>query len=414
VARAANGSSGSPTDADVLRAGGMASTRLAVRATLPEPMRMIYQEACRLLLPESNLHTLQPAWAAHVTRAQQRIRGLHIEDGGEVLYLGGISPGCQACKEGSWDCIFTTMRCNLDCGFCYSPHDIPKDYVGSHLGSTPEQIDENHAKTRITGISFSGGEPFSEPQRLFEWVAWFTTRHPDKYYWVYTNGLLAGEQKIRRLAEMGVHEIRFNLAATGYDHPVALGNLEIAGRLIPNLTVEIPAIPEDTAKVLSCLARWSALGVRFLNLHELMYEPGTNSESMPGVRQPIVTADGHRSAIHPDSRALTLAVMQRVQEEGLPLAVNDCSLQSKIRQLRGRRKCLAPLMKEPHEKLVGGSVYESYCVYGDGIQARTFHPDALDEMRRRYADGQFVRLVRTAPLSIHDPEKWISFEPLGH
>jgi hypothetical protein len=71
-------------------------------------------------------------------------------------------------------------------------------------------------------------------------------------------------------------------------------------------------------------------------------------------------------------------------------------------------------MKEPHEKLVGGSVYESYCVYGDGIQARTFHPDALDEMRRRYADGQFVRLVRTAPLSIHDPEKWISFEPLGH
>ena len=392
----------------------MASTRAAMAVPLPESLQTICDEASRFQRPDSNLHTLQPVWGAHVARAQQQIRGLHVKDGGEVLYLGGISPGCQACKEGTWDCIFTTMRCNLDCGFCYSPHDIPRDYAGSHLGSTPEQIEENHAKTDITGISFSGGEPFAEPQKLFEWVQWFTGRHPEKYYWVYTNGLLAGEPELRRLSELGVHEIRFNLAATGYDHPTVLGNLEMAGRLLPNLTVEIPAIPKDAAKVLSCLARWSALGVRFLNLHELLYEPGTNSESMAGARQPIVTADGHRSAIDPGSRALTLAVMQRVEEEGLPLAVNDCSLQSKIRQLRGRRRCLASLVKEPHEKLVGDTFYESFYVYGDGGQARTFHPDALDEMRRRYPDGQFVRLVRTAPLSIRDPGRWISCEILGH
>ena len=392
----------------------MASTRAAVAATLPERLQTIYKEASCRQMPESNLHTLQPAWEAHVARAQQQIRGLHVEDGGEVLFVGGISPGCQACKQGTWDCIFTTMRCNLDCGFCYSPHGIPRDYVGSLLGSTPEQIEGNHARTHITGISFSGGEPFADPQTLFEWVAWFTGRHPDKYYWVYTNGLLADEQKLRRLAQLGVHEIRFNLAATGYDHPPVLRNLEVAGHLIPNLTVEIPAIPRDAAKVLSCLARWSALGVRFLNLHELMYEPGTNSESMPGARLPIVTADGHRSAIHPDSRALTLAVMQRVQEEGLPLAVNDCSLQSKIRQLRGRRRCLAPLVKEPHEKLVGDIFYESFFLYGDGGQACTFHPDALDQMRRLYPGSQYIRLVRTAPLSIRDPGRWISFEPLEH
>ena len=90
-----------------------------------------------------------------------------------------------------------------------------------------------------------------------------------------------------------------------------------------------------------------------------------------------MTADGHRSAIDPGSRALTLAVMQRVEEEGLPLAVNDCSLQSKIRQLRGRRRCLSPLVKEPHEKLVGDTFYESCYVYGNGGPARAFHPDAF-------------------------------------
>lgn len=382
-------------------------------ATLPEPVRTICEEVFHLRMPESNLHTLQPVWEAHVTQARQQIRDLHVEDEGEVLYSGGISPGCQACKEGTWDCIFTTMRCNLDCGFCYSPHAIPQDYAGSLLGSTPEQIDENHARTQITGISFSGGEPFVEPKKLFEWVAWFTGRHPGKYYWVYTNGLLADEQKLGRLAELGVNEIRFNLAASGYDHPMVMENLAAASRLIPTLTVEIPAIPAHAAKILSCLADWSTLGVRFLNLHELMYEPGTNSGSMPGARQPIVTADGHWSEINPGSRSLTLDVMRRVQDEGLPLAVNDCSLQSKIRQLRGRRRSLVPLVKEPHEKLIGAEVYESYCAYRGGAEVHFFHPDVLDEMRRRYPNREFVRLVRTAPLSIRDPGKWIAFEPLA-
>ena len=381
---------------------------------MPAQLKGLYEAVSQVGKESSNLDTLQETWQAHLAQAQQQIRDLKVEAGGEALYLGNLSPGCRACKEGAWDCIFTTMRCNLDCEFCYSPHDIPKDYAGSLLGSTPEQIEENHTRTRITGISFSGGEPFIEPQKLFEWVGWFTSRHPDKYYWVYTNGLLADEKKLRRLVELGVHEIRFNLAATGYDHPTVLENLETAAGLFPNLAVEIPAIPGHGAKVLSCLGHWSALGVRFLNLHELMHEPGTNSASMPGARQPIVMADGHRSAIHADSRGLTLAVMQRVQEAGLSLAVNDCSLQSKVRQLRGRRTCLAPLTKESYEKLVGDTFYESLCVYGNGGHARTFHPDTLDEMRSRYPDGRFIRQVRTAPLSIQDPGKWISFEPLGH
>jgi pyruvate formate-lyase activating enzyme-like uncharacterized protein len=303
------------------------------------------------------------------------------------------------------------MDCNLDCAFCYSPHAIPRAYAGSQMGSTPEQIAANHERTRITGLSFSGGEPFLQPQKLFEWVAWFTSRCPDRYYWVYTNGLLAGREHLRRLADLGVDEIRFNLAASGYDHPTVLKNLADAARLLPTVTVEIPAIPEHGDKLLAGLADWCALGVRFLNLHELLYEPGSNSASMPGARRAVVTPDGHRSAIHPDSRNLTLAVMQRVQDESLPLSVNDCSLQSKIRQLRGRRRCLAPLTQAPYEKLVDDQVFESYCAYRDS-DLFFFSPDSLAEMQGRYPDHQFVRLVRTAPLSIDERGRWVVFEPL--
>ena len=379
--------------------------------TMPARLRAIYQEVSRHQPERSNLDTLRPAWEGHLSRARQQIPEIHVEAEGEVVCLGDLSPGCRACKEGTWDCIFTTMQCNLDCQFCYSPHAIPRDYAGSVFGTTPEQIAENYARTCITGVSFSGGEPFVDAQKLFEWVAWFTSRYPEKYYWVYTNGLLADEENLRRLGELGVDEIRFNMAAIGYDHPTVMKNLAAAIRFIPNVTVEIPAIPEHASKLLSCLADWCALGVRFLNLHELMYEPDTNSASMPGARRAVVTADGHRSAINPESRALTLAVMQRVQGEGLSLAVNDCSLQSKIRQLRGRRQSLAPLVKAPYEKLVRGEAYESYCAYR-GEKVHFFHPDSLREMRLRHPDYQFVRLVRTAPLSLQDGGRWIVFEKL--
>jgi pyruvate formate-lyase activating enzyme-like uncharacterized protein len=379
--------------------------------TLPARLRAIYEEVSHLQMERANLDALRPIWEAHVSSARQQVPGIHVEADGEIVCLGGLSPGCQACKDGTWDCIFTTMRCNLNCEFCYSPHAIPRDYAGSVFGATPEQIAENHARTHITGVSFSGGEPFVEPQKLFGWVAWFKRRYPDTYYWVYTNGLLADEESVRRLGEIGVDEIRFNLAATGYDHPGVLENVAAAARFIPNVTVEIPAIPAHASKLLSCLADWCALGVRFLNLHELIYEPGTNSASMAGARRAIVTEDGHRTEINPESRALTLAVMVKVHEEGLPLSVNDCSMQSKIRQLRGRRRSLAPLVKAPYERLVEDRVYESYCAYR-GDEAHFFHPDALHEARQKHPAFQFVRLVRTAPLSLQDSGRWIAFERL--
>jgi pyruvate formate-lyase activating enzyme-like uncharacterized protein len=385
-----------------------------VAETMPARLRAIYEEVSRFQPERSNLDTLRSTWEEHLSRVRQQIPRIHVEAEGEVVCLGDLSPGCRACKEGTWDCIFTTMRCNLDCQFCYSPHAIPKDYAGSVFGATAEQIAQNHARTRITGVSFSGGEPFVDVQKLFEWVAWFTSRYPEKYYWVYTNGLLADEENLRRLGELGIDEIRFNMAATGYSHPTVMRNLAAAARFIPNVTVEIPAIPEHAPKLFACLADWCAMGVQFLNLHELMYEPGTNSASMPGARRTVVTADGHHSEFNPESRALTLAVMQRVQEEGLPLAVNDCSLQSKIRQLRGRRQSLTPLVKALHEKLLRGEVYESYCAYRGEEKVRFFHPDSLHQMRQRYPDYQFVRLGRSAPLSLKDSGRWIVFEKFSH
>lgn len=383
-----------------------------MRGLMPAPLKAIQDEVDASGHPRSNLDRLRPLWEEYTSEARQLVPGVHIEGGGEMVWLGELSPGCRACKEGGWDCVFVTMRCNLNCPFCYSPHAISPDYAGSAFGSTPEQIAGNYQATHITGVSFSGGEPFSDPQNLFAWIEDFKARCPDKYYWVYTNGLLADTASLQRLGALGVDEIRFNAAASGYDHRTVLRNIAAAARYVPNVTVEIPAIPEHAPRLLASLERWCALGVKFLNLHELMYEPGTNAADMPGDRQPVVTADGHHTEINPASRRLTLAAMKKVKDEGLSLSVNDCSLQGKLRQLRRRRRSLAPLTKAAHEKMVGEEVYETVCAYRGEAEYHFFHPDAMDEMLARHPDHAFIRLARTAPLSLDDPGRWVEFEEI--
>ena len=378
---------------------------------LPAALARIRQEVEQNRSTPDGLSELCPIWADHVSLARAALPEITIEHDGETIYIGRLSPGCLACKQGEWDCLFVTMRCNLDCRFCYSPRAIPRGFSGSSFGATCEQIAAGHSRTRISGVSFSGGEPFLEPDRLLAWVSWFKERFPEKYYWVYTNGVLASPDVVRRLAEAGLDEIRFNMAATGYRDPKVLANVEAAARLLPCVTVEIPAIPEDAGQVLAALEPWVAAGVKCLNLHELIYEPGTPAADMPGARRSFVTPDGHHSQLNPDSRALTLVVMQEVGARGLALSVNDCSLQNKLRQLRGRRRSLAPLLKAPHEVLLDDDRLASCCAYL-GEETVFFPPPELESRRRSHPTHRFARLERIAPMSVHDGGRWVSFELL--
>ena len=355
--------------------------------------------------------SLQAKWEAEAAAAVERMPGVRVEDGGECLYLNSISPGCRACKNGEWDCIFVTMACNLRCAFCWRPCAPTDGHLGSAFDSRREEIAAAYARTRISGISFSGGEVFLDPAALFDWIRWATQQAPGRYYWLYTNGLVATEEHLAQAAELGVHEARFNMAASGYADPEALRRLQVAARHFAAVTVEVPAIPEEASQLLNALPLWSEAGARYLNLHELVYEPGTYSASMRGPRCAGDLGDGHAFAYHPESRALTLAVMEKVAAERLPLGVNDCSLHSKWRQIRGRRRTLAPLLKKPWERPAGDSMLETFGVWGEST-VRLFHPKRLDEVRSAFPEARLVRLLRLAPLCADAVPLWQACEPL--
>lgn len=377
---------------------------------IPAPLQAIYAALARSHGFHSNQEKLWAEWDGFLPQLKARVPDIHIEADGEIVYIGELSPGCRACKAGTWDCVFTTMRCNLQCEFCYSPQSLALDFSGSAFGSNPAQIADNYSKTHITGISFSGGEPFLEPEKLLDRIAFFRERFPEKYIWIYTNGLRADVTSLRELGLLGVDEIRFNTAATGYTNPIVMQNMALAARFIPTVSIEVPAIPEHAQKLLSSLEEWISCGVKFINLHELLYEPGTLSAAMPGTRLSVCLEDGHRTEVNPNSRLVTLAVMEVVCKKKLSLSINDCSLQGKLRQVRGRRRSLMPLTKKPTEQCAEKETFVSYFAHRNEMEYCFCHPDSVSEFRRLHPDYKIVKVKRLAPLSLGSDEQWISCE----
>jgi pyruvate formate-lyase activating enzyme-like uncharacterized protein len=361
---------------------------------------------------QSNLQRLKSRWSAHLTKLTQQVPQVQVEDQGEIVCLGEMSPGCRACKQGKWDCIFMTMRCDLACRFCYSPDGIDRRYRGSAFGTKPEQLADVYSRAGIEGIAFTGGEPLLEKQVLFTWLAFLKQKCPDCYFWLYTNGLAADRETLQTLGTLGLDEVRFNMAATGYRDPSVSRNLAQAVGSISNVTVEIPSIPEDEPQLLAAVREWDRLGVKFLNLHELLFEPGSRSGSMYGPRLDVVLTDGHRTAVDPRSRPLTLKVMKVVSEEQLSIRVNDCSLQSKVRQVRTRRATLGQQTAAPHER-IAGDLLESWCAYAGEDEYVLFRPDELAEKQALLPGYYFVRLARLAPLALGELPRWVLCEEAG-
>lgn len=362
----------------------------------------------------TNTHQLDAIWTEHISRVRRRLPKAVIQADGRILHTGQLSPGCRACKAGVWDCVFITDQCNLSCPFCTLPMNAGSGQHGAAYGRTPKEFIENISRARppLRGVGFTGGEALLDPKRLFRWIADIRKARPDLYLWLYTNGLPAVPDRLKHLRQLGVNEIRFNMAATGYTHPHVMSHLECAAGLFPATTVEIPAIPEHGPQLIDALSFWASAGTKYLNLHELMGEPNSPSKQLCGDVFPWITPDGHRTDLHLASRSLVLDIMETVTHENIPLWVNDCSSQSKLLQIIGRRRQLLPMVKHPYEKLDHDHFLSHVCALGPSDTASLIHPENWKTCKDRLHDHRWYKIQRTAPLSVNEPARWTHLEEL--
>ena len=137
-----------------------------------------------------------------------------------------------------------TYLCNAKCKFCTAPFK-QEDKIISAFGNDPEVILRYLKSNQFNGISFSGGDCFLVYNRLLEWLTYYKKNLPDFYFWAYTNGLSVDEDKMKQLANSGLNELRFNIAATNYNSTEIIEIIKIATQIFNHVAIEIPSIPSD-------------------------------------------------------------------------------------------------------------------------------------------------------------------------
>ncbi|MBU0944588.1 MAG: radical SAM protein [Proteobacteria bacterium] len=256
-----------------------------------------------------------------------------------------VSPGCRLCGEGHWSCLFVNNRCNCRCFYCpTSQVDTSTPETQGITFDKPENYIEYIKRFGFKGIGLSGGEPLLTFGTTLHFLSKIKKELGDSVYiWMYTNGTLLDEKKAIKLAAAGLDEIRFDLTATEYNTK----NLKLALGKIPNVTVEIPAIPEDITQLKNMVIELDSLGVNFLNLHQMRLTP-YNFKNL--FNRNYTFLHGEKITVL-ESELTALKIINFVFQQELRLAVNYCSFHYKSHYQKSafRKKAAAFVFNEQEE-----------------------------------------------------------------
>lgn len=220
---------------------------------------------------------------ADIRRRQDKIPGLKRDGFGYLAIWGDgeLTPGCkECCLKNRWSQIRSTTHCNLSCKFCYyfdekkgpSDETIPGDlYL---IGGGTRHFTEDDVKSiikiqgdrRLSGIAWLYHEPLLKIDKMIPLMKFI--HEQGLHQWLYTNGVLASEENLRKLSRAGLEEIRFNLAATNCSDGV-IKNMKAARRHFKYLCIESPMYTEFYNSFMEKRGAILDTGVDHIHLAEL-------------------------------------------------------------------------------------------------------------------------------------------------
>lgn len=265
-------------------------------------------------------------------------------------YYRGMSPGCLICGEGYWSCIWINGLCPANCFYCPQDRKMQKerspitvDRKNGLVFENPDDYVDYLKMFGFKGVGFSGGEPLLVLDKLLSFIEKIKHKFgKEMYVWMYTNGKLVNEDKLNKLKNAGLDEIRFNISAFDYDTQC----LELATKFINTVTVEVPAIPEDFELMKKRILDMQNIGVRYLNLHQL-FPTGYNYKSYLKRKYTFLRSPAFAIL---ESEITALNLIKYAADSNLNLPINYCSLIFKRRfQSRGHRRRAAPFAIKPFE-----------------------------------------------------------------
>lgn len=300
-----------------------------------------------------------------------------------------LSPGCQRCGEGSWSCLFINGRCNGRCFYCPTPQDDDGPPVTNGLAfAAPDEYAAYVERFGFRGVSISGGEPLLTPELTLAYLRAVRERcSADLHLWLYTNGTLLTADLCRRLREAGLDEIRFDLGAVRYN----LKKLRLAVGVIPTVTVEIPAVPEDEELMRHKLRELAEAGCNHLNLHQLRLTP----HNFPHLLERDYTFVHGEKVTVLESELTALRLVRYSIEQGIGLPVNYCSFPYK------RRFQHAAARRRAAQSLSGGDEQVTECGYVRVLRDATLQYCEAAILQNPSLRGPFEKIALTAGRALY-------------
>lgn len=187
-------------------------------------------------------------------------------------YARKMPAGCALCLSGKKTVAFIGGACNAACYYCPIPESrrTGMSWANEEKAGGADAILEACSRTGAAGASITGGEPLLYLEKVTGLARALKESFGQKFHvHTYTNGILATEERMRRLADAGVDEIRI--------HPVGDRRcIRAAIGTIPSVGIEVPVIPGEDLTGLIDYA--NSAGADFFSLVEMEFSTANREE----------------------------------------------------------------------------------------------------------------------------------------
>lgn len=279
-------------------------------------------------------------FVAEIRERQARVPGLKTDWFGHVAVWGGeLTPGCRGCVERGLATIRSSSKCNLDCNFCYygDTKKTIRPLGDDHFEVAERPVTSRELKLMLHKAAVGPGqfesvawvflEPFITLDKHLELVAFVAELGLHQH--MYTNGTLCTRDNLEPLADAGLPEIRFNLAASDCSEEV-IRAMHDARELFEWLCVESPMHPAYFDAFVEKRREILATGVTHIHCAELHLN-ANNFERFQD-EELYQYSMGYVSPM--SSRRLTYDLMDLAAREGWEgVVLHDCS--NEVKFLRG-------------------------------------------------------------------------------
>jgi pyruvate formate-lyase activating enzyme-like uncharacterized protein len=267
--------------------------------------------------------------------------GVKLRNHGRSLLWGDkISGACEDCIKGEHTNTFIlTLKCNRDCFFCANKNQFDYADGKNRVNNIIELYEKKNKKAGgLHTVAITGGEPLLYIDKCLEFIRFVKKKIKTTNIRIYTNGDLATEEVLDKLAKAGLDEIRFGLKLDDQEKlQKALSHLSSAVRRIPRAMVEMPVEPDKLELMQQLADRLEEIGIFGINILEFLF---------PWVHINEFKESGYKIARRPyrilydytyaggvpiaESEISAMKLLKYIAEKNYSYGAHYCSLENKL------------------------------------------------------------------------------------